>query len=197
MPDVKLPSTLHPVFALRAILAILKLHVLFVSIGNACCTLLCFPSNILHVVLPVVGLPVEPVVSVGCSSNSDCPDYTACENQKCINPCASNSPCAPTAICKTVHHEAVCTCPDGYIGSPLVDCIIRKCVQWSWSYLNTFVCMFWCLFFIDACLNFSSKAWMYHQWRLPIDTCMHTTEMPESLHQILLWPKCWMQSQKA
>ena len=86
------------------------------TLYNTLCMTLCF----------LVGLPTEPVISVGCSSNDDCPDYTACENQKCINPCAESSPCARTAICKVVNHQAVCTCPNGFIGSPHTGCTPRK-----------------------------------------------------------------------
>jgi hypothetical protein len=68
------------------------------------------------------GLPTEPTLDVGCDSNADCPDYTACENRQCINPCAIRDPCAPSAICKVVRHEPVCTCPDGYIGNPQTSC---------------------------------------------------------------------------
>ena len=74
----------------------------------------------------IVGLPTAPVLSVGCLQNEDCPLYTACQNTKCINPCAEDNPCAPTAICKVLNHEPKCTCPDGYIGSPLTDCRPRK-----------------------------------------------------------------------
>ena len=74
----------------------------------------------------LVGLPTEPTLDVGCESNADCPDYTACENRQCINPCAIRDPCAPSAICKVVRHEPVCTCPDGYIGNPQTSCELRK-----------------------------------------------------------------------
>ena len=77
----------------------------------------------------IVGLPTAPVLSVGCLQNEDCPLYTACKNTKCINPCAEDNPCAPTAICKVLNHEPKCTCPDGYIGSPLTDCRPRKLTQ--------------------------------------------------------------------
>ena len=81
----------------------------------------CFP----FFTLPV-GLPTLPVVSVGCESNDDCPDYTSCRNRKCINPCAVDKPCAPSALCKVVNHNPVCTCPNGYIGSPHTKCTPRK-----------------------------------------------------------------------
>lgn len=64
----------------------------------------------------------EPALAAGCRSDSDCPDYAACANRLCINPCAAGNPCAPSANCKVVNHQPVCTCPDGYIGTPTTDC---------------------------------------------------------------------------
>jgi hypothetical protein len=64
---------------------------------------------------------LPPIVS-GCLSNNDCPDYTACQSRKCINPCAAPDVCAPNANCRVRRHQAVCTCPDGYIGSPQISC---------------------------------------------------------------------------
>ena len=77
----------------------------------------------------LVGLPTEPVLSVGCLQNEECPLYNACRNRKCINPCAEENPCAPTANCKVIRHEPKCTCPDGYIGDPHTDCRPRKFSQ--------------------------------------------------------------------
>ena len=67
-----------------------------------------------------------PSLFAGCASNNDCPDYTACENRKCINPCAEKDPCARNAYCKVIRHKPVCTCPDGYIGDPTTSCELRK-----------------------------------------------------------------------
>ena len=69
---------------------------------------------------------IVPPVEYGCTSNSDCPDYTACQNRKCINPCAEDNICAPNAICTVTRHKAVCACPDGYIGTPEISCSLRK-----------------------------------------------------------------------
>ena len=69
--------------------------------------------------------PSPPIVS-GCLTNNDCPDYTACQSRKCINPCAAPNVCAPNANCRVTRHQAVCTCPDGYIGSPELSCTLRK-----------------------------------------------------------------------
>jgi hypothetical protein len=75
---------------------------------------------------------LEPSLAAGCSNNDDCPDYSACRNTKCINPCAEDQPCAPLATCKVYNHKVLCTCPDGYVGSPETSCRPRK-----YPYSNT------------------------------------------------------------
>jgi hypothetical protein len=77
-------------------------------------------------VFSIVAPPTEPTLAAGCANNQECPDHAACENRLCINPCAYDNPCAPNANCRVVNHEPVCTCPDGYIGSPETSCELRK-----------------------------------------------------------------------
>ena len=74
---------------------------------------------------PLASISPPPILS-GCSSNNDCPDYTACESRKCINPCAKPNVCAPNANCRVTKHEPICTCPDGFVGSPQLSCSRRK-----------------------------------------------------------------------
>jgi hypothetical protein len=85
-----------------------------------------FSNAWMHEIYFPVPPPTEPSLDVGCSSNDECPDYTACENRQCINPCAYRNPCAPTAHCRVVRHSPICTCPDGYVGSPTTSCQLRK-----------------------------------------------------------------------
>jgi hypothetical protein len=80
------------------------------TFGNP--TVACLPST------PAI----EPSLAAGCSNNDDCPEYTACENLQCVNPCAQNDPCAAQATCRVITHKVVCTCPNGYIGSPQTNC---------------------------------------------------------------------------
>ena len=75
---------------------------------------------------PLAELVTEPALPAGCSDNNDCPDYSACQNRNCINPCARNDPCAPGANCRVANHNPICTCPDGYIGTPTTSCRLRK-----------------------------------------------------------------------
>ena len=81
-----------------------------------------FFCMIFDVFIPVPSDLIEPELVAGCDSNRECPDYTACRNSRCINPCAVDDPCAPSASCKVIGHEPVCTCPDGYIGDPRTRC---------------------------------------------------------------------------
>ena len=136
MLNVKALSIQPSVYVCQVTQGIPDLHVLYVSlriisIGSENLYLFIFYSmsfcmNTKSMFSIIVGLPTAPVLSVGCLQNEDCPLYTACQNTKCINPCAEDNPCAPTAICKVLNHEPKCTCPDGYIGSPLTDCRPRK-----------------------------------------------------------------------
>jgi hypothetical protein len=84
------------------------------TFGNP--TVACLPST------PAI----EPSLAAGCSNNDDCPEYTACENLQCVNPCAQNDPCAAQATCRVITHKVVCTCPNGYIGSPQTSCHPRE-----------------------------------------------------------------------
>ena len=96
-----------------------------------------FLNHLLKMLVPLVPPDSVEAVSVGCASNDDCPDHAACQNRACINPCALESPCAPNAICKVLTHEAVCTCPDEYIGSPLTDCRLRKYSYWLYIFYSS------------------------------------------------------------
>ena len=99
---------------------------------NIACTKGKYQDSILYLqslkyfLIQSLGEIALPPVEFGCTSDNDCPDYTACQNRKCINPCAERRVCAPNAICTVTRHKAVCACPDGYIGSPEVTCERRK-----------------------------------------------------------------------
>ncbi len=70
---------------------------------------------------PVLPPPPKPV-PIGCDTNDECPEYTACRNRLCINPCAKDDPCADGAFCRVDDHEPVCKCPEGYFGNPKEKC---------------------------------------------------------------------------
>ena len=107
----------------------------FLVLSQIVCTItytyVIIPFSIINLVPPGA---VEPV-SIGCISNDDCPDHAACRNSACINPCALDNPCAPNANCKVLGHEPVCTCPDGYIGSPTTECRLRK-YRYGWVLIS-------------------------------------------------------------
>ena len=70
-----------------------------------------------------------PPVPFGCDNDDECPTHTACRNRLCINPCAYDDPCSPSANCQVLNHKPVCTCPDGYIGDPKTSCRLRKLLE--------------------------------------------------------------------
>ena len=119
---------IHPLHATKVCFAYITLFFIQTQFSTNC------------ILVEPVTLP--PVVS-GCLSNNDCPDYTACQSRKCINPCAAPNVCAPNANCRVTRHQAVCTCPDGYIGSPEISCSLRKLIKveiflpilhWIWMF---------------------------------------------------------------
>ena len=81
----------------------------------------------LRCLFTVTPTPVDVVV--GCSVNEECPEYAACLNGACRNPCAHDDPCAPNAFCKTIFHTAKCACPDGYIGDPQIECKLPRKIE--------------------------------------------------------------------
>ena len=89
-----------------------------------------------------VPTPEVDSVVVGCETDQECPDYNACQNRKCINPCAEDDPCAPSANCKVIGHQPVCTCPDGYIGDPRTECKLRKHTKFMYIAYITLITTF-------------------------------------------------------
>lgn len=55
-----------------------------------------------------------------CITNDDCSSDRACFNQKCSDPCVNA--CGSNALCSSINHKAICSCPNGYVGSPHVQC---------------------------------------------------------------------------
>ena len=77
--------------------------------------------------LHLVSVTPNPIdVIIGCSVDVECPDYAACINQACRNPCAEQDPCAPNAFCKVIYHTPKCACPAGYIGDPQIECKLPR-----------------------------------------------------------------------
>lgn len=76
--------------------------------GQPACS--CLPDH--------VGSP--PNCKPECSLSSECPSELACINQKCKDPCPGS--CGAEARCHVLNHVAVCTCNDGYLGDPFIQC---------------------------------------------------------------------------
>ncbi len=69
---------------------------------------------------------IAPILASGCEDDTECPQYNACNNRKCTDPCVLANPCATNAACLTVNHQTICSCPDGYLGNPKTACEKRK-----------------------------------------------------------------------
>lgn len=69
---------------------------------------------------------VIEVIPPECYTDRECVLDKVCRNERCVNPCTYDSPCAPTAFCSVRNHQAICKCPNGYDGNPAIDCIARK-----------------------------------------------------------------------
>ena len=50
----------------------------------------------------------------------------ACQNQECVNPCLTTQ-CGTRALCEVDFHTAICVCPPGLQGNPLLACIEAGC----------------------------------------------------------------------
>ena len=57
----------------------------------------------------------------------DCRTDQICHQNKCIDPCLVDNPCATNAICKGQNHAASCRCPQGLVGDPYVKCETVEC----------------------------------------------------------------------
>lgn len=55
-----------------------------------------------------------------CTSNSECPGYLACVNERCKDPCPGS--CGNFATCTTVKHRPICRCVEQYSGDPFTGC---------------------------------------------------------------------------
>ena len=65
--------------------------------------------------------------SVDCESSYDCPSKKMCQNNECVDPCTYLE-CGKNAVCKVnSNRQAVCYCPDSYIGNPQTLCKLPEC----------------------------------------------------------------------
>lgn len=55
-----------------------------------------------------------------CITNSECSLDKTCENLKCISPCPRG--CGINTDCRTIKHNPICSCKEGYTGDPFSIC---------------------------------------------------------------------------
>ena len=63
-----------------------------------------------------------------CQVNDDCPFNKECKQNECQDPCLSII-CGRRAECKAESHRAICFCPPGLQGNPLISCSEVGCVS--------------------------------------------------------------------
>ena len=67
------------------------------------------------------GNPHEGCYQYECRKDPDCPFDKACVAEECVDPC-KRIECGRRAECKAEQHRAVCYCPRGLQGNPIVAC---------------------------------------------------------------------------
>jgi hypothetical protein len=55
-----------------------------------------------------------------CVVSQDCPRDKACIRQKCKDPCPGT--CGQNARCEVINHVPMCSCNQGFVGNPFVNC---------------------------------------------------------------------------
>lgn len=60
---------------------------------------------------------MPPACRPQCFSSSECSQDKACVDGKCVDPCPNL--CGRGAICKTLSHNPICSCPSGYTGGKI------------------------------------------------------------------------------
>lgn len=58
-----------------------------------------------------------------CRQDDECPHNRACFDHTCQDPCVVRHPCGVNTKCETERHVPVCSCLQGYVGNPLVQCL--------------------------------------------------------------------------
>lgn len=66
-----------------------------------------------------IGSP--PNCRAECIINAECSFDRTCINKKCVDPCPGV--CGLHAMCRPVHHNAICGCMDGFTGDPFTRCV--------------------------------------------------------------------------
>ena len=82
-------------------------------------------SNYLDYDEGIFGL-IFPLLLDECQIDRDCPLDKACKSQECVNPCLTTQ-CGSRAECEVDFHTAICVCPPGSQGNPLVACVEAGC----------------------------------------------------------------------
>lgn len=69
------------------------------------------------------GEPTQDCSPYECTKDNDCELDKRCDGGSCRNPCLQDGACGINAQCRVSNRQAQCSCPPGYNGNPLVDCV--------------------------------------------------------------------------
>ncbi|KAJ8668118.1 hypothetical protein QAD02_009781 [Eretmocerus hayati] len=67
------------------------------------------------------GDPLDRCERVECIIDDDCRGHLKCSFNRCVDPC--QDVCGINAVCETRNHYPTCTCPPGFSGNPLTQCV--------------------------------------------------------------------------
>lgn len=66
------------------------------------------------------------VILAWCQSSNECGLTEECIQGQCNNPCEARSACGMNAECNVLNHAKQCSCPAGFTGNQLVECVRSK-----------------------------------------------------------------------
>lgn len=69
------------------------------------------------------GEPSELCLPFECQTDNDCDADKRCKSGTCKNPCLEINACGVNAQCRVVNRDVKCSCPQGHVGNPTVECL--------------------------------------------------------------------------
>lgn len=61
-----------------------------------------------------------------CVLNTDCKNHQACIDYRCRDPCAFGNICGLGAVCQCKDHTPLCSCREGFVGDPFLQCLPKR-----------------------------------------------------------------------
>lgn len=74
------------------------------------------------------------VITAPCQTDSECSLDEKCLKGQCLGPCEVKDACGMNAKCTAINHDKLCSCPEGFTGSPDVECFRGRSKK---NFINT------------------------------------------------------------